>query len=396
MLFEYEAQCDSGAAMTGRIEAGTHDEAMGRLDAMGLANVSLKSAKAAPRRRALGADDFVFFNEQLASLAKTGLCLDVGLRQLGKEVQSRRLRRVLTNVADDIERGLPLDQALPKHMGEMPGLYASVVRAGIASGQLSSTLLNLSHHLRLIAETRRLVFEALSYPAVVLGLALLMVCGIVGVLGPQFEGIFLDFDVRLPVATLLLIELSRVLPEVLIAIAVALALPIVAWFLLAFSLAGQRLRERVLLRMPILGAIIRNSIRARFLRAVAFSVDSGIPLPEAVRLSADATGSPAAGYDAKVIVERVEAGGSVFEACAGARVIPPMFGYVVDVNSARNALEEGLLELAKAYESRAVRSQWLMRAWLAPLAIVGVGLVIAFCILALFMPFVSMLQSVGG
>ncbi len=393
--FEYTAQCEGGAAISGTLEAADSDGAIRQLIQMRLNNIDVHEAKSPRKRRAIGSDDFIFFNEQLASLASAGLCLDAGLRQLGKDVQSPRLRRVLNEVADDIERGLPLDQALEKHAEQIPSLYGRVVRAGVQSGQLPGTLLNLSHHLRLIAETRRLVVEALAYPVIVLGLALGMVCVIMIVLVPQFEEIFDDFGTQLPVITLALLALARRAPELLIGLGIAVAALIALWFMSRLSSYGRMGREKLILAIPALGSVIRNSIRARFLRAMAFSVRNGIPLPEAMRLSADATASPAASRDAHRIAGRVEQGESVFTACQQTSLIPPMFGYVVEVNTDRDNLEAGLGQLSEAYESRAVHSQSLLRGWLAPLAVIAVGVVVGICILALFMPFLALFQSIA-
>ena len=394
--FEYTAQCEGGAAISGTLEAADSNEAIKQLIQMRLGNINVHEAKSPPKRRPIGSDDFIFFNEQLASLASTGMCLDAGLRQLGKDIQSPRLRRMLNEVAGDIERGRPLDQALEKHAKQMPSLYGRVVRAGVQSGQLPGTLLNLSHHLRLIAETRRLVVETLAYPVIVLGLALGMICVIMILLVSQFEEIFDDFGTQLPMITLAFLALARHIPELLIGLAIVVVALIALWFMLRLSSYGRMVREKLILSIPALGSIIRNSIRARFLRAMAFSVKGGIPLPEALRLSADATASPTASDDAHRIAGRVEQGESVFNACQQASLIPPMFGYVVEVNTARDNLEEGLAQLSEAYESRAVHSQSLLRGWLAPLAVIGVGVVIGMCILALFLPFLSLIQSVSG
>lgn len=392
--FDYTAQCEGGTAINGTIEAADGDEALKRLLAMHLSNIELDTAKTPPKRRTIHRDDFIFFNEQLASLASTGLCLDAGLRQLGKDIRSPRLRRVLNETANDLEKGVPLDEALENRAAQLPALYGRVVRAGVQSGQLPGTLLNLSHHLRLIAETRRLVVEALAYPAVILVLATGMVTAIMLLLVPQFAEIFIDFDATLPIVTLAIIELAKHLPQVLSVTGAVLVLLVLTWWLMCLGARGRLIREKLLLAIPALGAVVRNSIRARFLRAMAFSVSSGITLPEALRLSAEATASPAASVESEQIAERIEQGESAYEACQHTNVIPAMFGYVVVVNTDRNNLEEGLIQLSNAYESRAVQSQSLLRAWLAPLAVLFVGFVIGMCILALFMPMVSLLQSI--
>ncbi len=392
--FDYNAQCEGGAAISGTLEATDGAAATTQLSSMGLRNIALRESKRAVPRRPLGSDDFIFFNEQLASLASTGICLDAGLRQLGKDIRSRRLRNVLDTVAADIESGQPLDKALEKCAPQMPALYARVVRAGVANGQLPATLLNLSHHLRLVAETRRLVVEALTYPATVLVLAFGVLLAVMLMIVPQFSEIFKDFEVQLPGVTLAMIALARVIPELLVGLGIII-LGLVTLFLMPQLIPSLRsARERVILAVPVFGSMICDSLRTRFIRAMAFAVDSGIPLPEAMRLSAGATASLAMARDADGVASRVEQGTAVYEACQGADLIPAMFGYVVTVGSNGGNLRDALIQLSKAYESRVVYCQSLLRGWLTPAAIVGVGLVIGLVILALFMPMVSLMNSI--
>lgn len=397
--FDYTAQCDGGAAISGTIEAPDGEEALKHLVGMRLKNIDLRKAKGWSRHRPMRGDDFIFFNEQLATLAASGTCLDVGLRQLGKDLQSSRLRRVLDEVAGEIEKGVPLDEAVSSRADRLPALYARVVRAGVATGKLSATLLNLSHHLRQMAETKRLMWEALAYPGMVLVLACGLVSAVLLLLIPQFDEVFTDFqasgfDIQVPTLSIVVIDLARVFPSVLGWIGLVVLVIAVGLLVARFSWDGRLLREQLLLKIPVLGRAVRDSIRARFLRAMGFSVGSGIPLPEAVRLAADAAASPNLRRDAETLAKRVEQGQKAYEACQNLVIVPPMFGYVVEVNEDRNNLEHGLIELSNSYEMRAGHGQNLLRAWLAPLAIVLVGGLIGLCILALFLPLISVLQSV--
>jgi type II secretory pathway component PulF len=193
-----------------------------------------------------------------------------------------------------------------------------------------------------------------------------------------------------------MIALSHALPQLLIAAAAIVLGVAILLFVLRLSPAGLRLRERMILGIPILGSMIRNSLRARFLRAMAFAVDSGMPLPEALRLSAGATGSPALSREADGVASHVDRGRALDEACRDTRLIPAMFGYFVGVSNDAASLRDGLIQMSKAYESRAVHSQSLLRGWVAPLAVLAVGLAIGLLILALFMPLAQLVQSVSG
>ncbi len=397
--FDYTGQCGAGAQISGTLEAIDGAEAKTQLDSMGLRNIDLREAKRAPIRRPLGNEDFIFFNEQLAALANTGICLDAGLRQLGKDIQSRRLRTVLSAVADDVERGIPIDEAIQSRAPQMPALYSRVVRAGVESGDLPAALFNLSHHLRLVAETRRVMAEALTYPAIVLVLAIVVQSAVIMTVVPMFGQILGDFDVSQPNLTTAVMAFGRIFPTLLIVLTIIVVGLTFLFFMLRFSPTGRSIRERIILLIPLIGPLIGDSLRARFLRAMAFSVNSGLPLPEALRLSADATASLEMSKEAECVASQVEQGTSVYKACCSTALIPAMFGYVVDTSGDRGNLREALVQLSKAYESRAVHKQSLLRGWVAPLAIVGVGFVIGILVLALFLPLTSLMnfmQSVCG
>lgn len=395
-FFEYRGQCSSGTAITGRIEASDHDDAMMQLNAMGLQSIELEASSPPPSRKRLGADDFIFFNEQLASMAGAGIALDEGLRSLAKEVCGPRLRKVIESVADDVRDGTPLDRALEAHEGQLPVMYSRVIRAGMTSGQLSSTLMNLSQHLRVAAETRRIVSESLTYPAGVLLLAFGLLSFVALVLIPGFRPIFLDFGVQLPLATMAMLDFAEAFPTLLVVGGVVLGLLTVAWMAMRGSAAGRRMRESVVLRLPLVGRVLRSSLVARFLRAVALSVGNGIALPDSVRLAAGATGSASLSADADRVAEGIERGETVMSACQSVRLIPPLFGYVADIAGSRGGLDDALVQLARAYDMRTVHQQSMLRRALVPLAVLVVGVSVGFCILSMFLPLVSLIDSVSS
>lgn len=394
--FEYTAQVRGGAAIAGTLEAIDTTAATETLNGMGLRNLELRPAERPVARRAISSDDLIFFNDQLAGMAAAGICLDAGLRQLGRDIQSKRLRQVINSVADDVERGKPLHEAIDRHGPQLPPLYSRVVRAGLESGRLSSTLLNLSHHLRLVADTRRMLYEALTYPAVVLLFAVLIGCFVFRFVVPQAENVFLDMGIKLPGTTRLMIAISHALPMILLTAAGIVAGVASFVFVLRRTPFGRRLLERLTLSTPLLGPIMRFSLQARFLRSMAFAVDAGVVLPEALRLSAEATGSSTLFAEADRVAEKVEQGDALDEACRKTRFIPALFGFLIAANTDVSAVRDGLSQLAKACDARAHHAQQLLRGWVSPVAVVVVGILIGQLILAIFMPLVSVMQSVQG
>ena len=395
--FEYKGLTPGGTLVAGRLEAAGHDVATEELKRMQVSVRELNAAAAPARETArLTGEDLIFFNEQLASLADAGIALDEGLAQLARDVESPTLRKWIEGIVADLRSGRTLEQAIAEREQGLPILYSQVVRAGVQSGELASTLLNLNQHLRLTGNTRRIIWETASYPLTVLALALAIVCLMFMFVIPQFASIYRDFDTQLPAITEAVLHMVYDFPQIVTLLIVVVVGAVLVWHVLRLSKRGRSLREKCVFSLPIVGQIYRSSLIARFLRAVSTSIATGIALPEALRLGAGATGSTTLIDDAEFLAGEVERGESVFVANQSARTIPPLFGFCVQTAVSRNALPEALAKLAHAYEQRAVHNQSMMRTLLFPLIIVALGGFVGLVIIALFLPLVSLIQCMSG
>ncbi|MHC4442203.1 MAG: type II secretion system F family protein [Planctomycetota bacterium] len=395
--YEYEGLTPGGTAIVGRLEAVDRQQAVDDLAGMQVDVRELAEAKAPSEKSAgLTEDDLIFFNEQVASLAQAGIALDEGLVQLARDISSRSLRQWVQALVDDLRRGIPIDQAIAARERGLPILYSRVIRAGIDSGQLAATLLNLNHHLRLIGTTRRILWELTTYPLIVAVLALTIISGVFLFVVPHFGDIIQDFDTELPYLTVLVIGIAQDYPMIMLVGAVTLAAIITIWNLLKFGWRGRRIREKIVFMIPVIGRVHLMSLIARFLRSVATSVTSGITLPQALRLGAGATGSPSLIGDADYLAKEVEQGQSIFVANQSARIIPPLFGYCVQVAVGREELPSAIGKLARSYENRAVHAQSMMQAILGPMLIIILGSIILFVIVGLFLPLVTLLNALTG
>lgn len=395
-IFNYEGQCPGGTPIRGEIEAESFEEAVRRLETMRILDVQVTESARPRGGRPVGTDDFIFFNEQLASLADAGVALDRGMREIARDVRRGRLRNTINAIASDLERGVPLDEAIAARESALPVLYSRVVRAGVKSGNLSAALLNLSQHLRFIAQTRWVVFESLAYPLTVLVLALTIVSVMLCYLVPQFREIVYEFGVALPPISRAVFTFARVYPFLLLFGGAVAAVFFLIWLLLHGTPAQKRLREMLVFRVPIIGRLLHLSLVARYMRSVSVVTAGGIPLPEALRLAAEATGSSLLHRDAEQVACQVERGERATDACRTVRLLPPVLGFVIDTTAARNTLPEAMTEMAAAYEMRAAHQQGLVRTWLAPLALIITGIGVGMCVLAMFMPLLSLVSSVSG
>jgi len=399
--FEYEGLTHGGTAMVGRIEAPSLEQARNDLDRMGIELRQINPAVAPPKHVAgLNEDDFIFFNEQLASLAQAGIALDEGLAQMARDLSSSRLKRWIEALVADLRRGVPIDQAIASREAGLPILYSRVIRAGIASGELPATLLNLNQHLRMAGSTRRLIWELVSYPLLVGFFAMTLFSLFMMLIVPQFKEIFKDFGANMPQMTLAMLSFSEWFthghPPGWVVIWGTPIVLYLLWHFIRVLPGGFAMRERIVMAIPAVGQVHRASLVARFLRSVATAISTGIPLPQAVRLSADATGSTMLRNDAEHVAGEVEHGHPIFVACQSTRIIPPMFGFCVQVATGREALPNAIAQLSRSYENRAVHMQTLVLSFVFPLSIILLGAFMFFGISGLFLPLVSLINSVSG
>ena len=190
--FEYNALTSGGRLMKGTVEAGTREEAGELLKQMELAVNSIEKAKAPKPRTAIGRNEFMLFNQQLASITKAGIPLERGLRELAGDIRSKSMRKLIDAIASELEAGTSIEEAFERRQKRFLPLYGQILKAGVETGRLSEMLTSLNRHLELAHQTRRIIFEALSYPAVILALAAVILTAIFMIIIPQFGPILTE------------------------------------------------------------------------------------------------------------------------------------------------------------------------------------------------------------
>lgn len=400
-LFDYSGQLQSGSLFEGTLEAATLDAARETLARLGVRVSQLRPAQVAAYATPLSLDDFLFFNEQLAALSKAGVPLENGLRQLVADVGSRKLKRLLLTLANDLESGTPLEQALERQKAHLPPYYASTVQAGLQSGDLGSALYGLAAHLQLKSNTRRALVELAAYPLVILTVALGVMSFVMRQVIPALGAMLMDLRETVVVPggatsdSNFVFQVAHAWPTIE-AIAANVLVAAVVFGLLLSSPLSRGLRERVLRGIPGIARIYWYSVLARFTHTGALAAHAGVPLPQLVQTSAAATGSPALLKAAREVSEQLEQGMSIEQAAAGQTQIPALWTCLVATTAVRGDLAAGLSELARTYEQRA--RQWVstMRLILGPLLLVVVGGALALLILLTALAFLSLLRVVEG
>jgi len=396
--FEYNALTSAGRLMKGTIEAGTHQEAGEMLKQMQLVVNSVEKATLKKPKTAIGRNEFVLFNQQLASITKAGIPLERGLRELAGDISSRSMRRLVDAIADELEAGVSIEQAFEKRQKHFPPLYGRILKAGVETGRLSEMLTSLNRHLEMANQTRRIIFEAMAYPAVILVLAAVILTGVFMFIIPQFGSVLEEMTDggELPGITKLFFSMSKNVVPFWTAVGIVIAVIVALFAMLSASTAGRRFKESLLLRIPVIGRVYHSSMLSRMAEGLAIMVAAGSDMPVSLRLSSGATGSDKLILESEALAAQIEQGANILEAGQLCRMIPRLFLYSIQLGTQRNELQDNLYSLGQMYTEQARCGQARLQAVLLPVMLIGVGCFLAITILAMFMPMIGIITSLSA
>lgn len=394
-LFEYRSVTQAGRLMTGTIEAADIEQAKSSLDQMHLQITELEKTEEYPAPKSIGRNEFMLFNEQLASLTRAGIPLEQGLRELAHDAGSTKMRNLINSITDELERGTPIDRAVQKHQKDFPPLYGLILKAGVETGRLSEMLTNLNRHLQVELRTRRILIESLTYPAVVIAAAALIVSGLLLFVIPVFGEVLTDMSdgkAQLPTLTQFVLNLSKYVLHFWVGIAIAVAILVFIWKSLSATAFGRCSKERFFRSLPLAGRVFKNGLMARFSECMSVLINAGCTLDDAVELSAQSSSSELLRQDCAVLAAQLKQGYNFLEAGMNCRTIPRLFLYSVQLGAQRNELKDNLNSLARMYSVKTFSLQSQMQALMEPLLIILLGGIVGTIVLAMFLPMIKMVQ----
>jgi general secretion pathway protein F len=401
--FAYHAIDPDGREQRGRIAAANDDAARDRLTSKNLYIVSVAPAPARAsvlaslpikRQPRLNAKQLTLFTRQLSSLAQVSP-LEEALRTISRQSEQPHVRQILTEVHAGVVEGQRLSEAMRREGNSFPPLYRAMIAAGEGAGTLPLITERLAILLERQAEMRGKLIGALAYPAILSLVAILVVMGLMVSVVPRVVEQFDNVDQQLPLITRIVIGISAFLANyywvIIIAVVVGGLLFVQALKRPAFRLSV----DRTVLRIPLLGKLLRNLHAARMARTLATMVASRLPLLEGLRLTGGTIRNKvlsAANHD---IVESVRSGGSLSGAMRTSGVFPPLLVYLTASGESAGQLDTMLERAAEYLEREFDNFTSTALSLLEPLIIVAMGGVVAVIILAILLPILQ-LQNLTG
>ena len=390
-MYEYRALSAEDRLMTGCLEATDSDRARETLISMGLGVQAVTEVRQQGPAKPLPRQEFLLFNQQLAGLVEAGIPLDQGLREVARDVNSRRLKGTLSSIADDLSAGRTVDEAFARREKQFPPLYARLVRAGVHTGRLSEMLLSLNRHLESSSRTRRIVLEAVSYPLIVALIAAVVGTVALRLVAPVWKDAFTNEYMQMPQMVRLQVQLAEYLPWVWLALGVTAAAMMAVWWLIGRWRYGKQVRERMTANLPVIGAIWRWSTMTRLTDAVGLAISSGSDLPQALRSGGDASGSLLVQRECDRLAEAVESGQPLETALADIDMLPTSMLMVIQTGSRRDQLADHLHALGETCRMHVVAAQATLNVVLFPVMVILVAILAAGFVIGLFLPLRSAL-----
>ena len=356
-----------------------------------LAGVSIRL----PQRQALGTREFLIFNQELATLLKSGMPLVQSLDLLRRRVQSPVFRGVLDDVHEKVKAGTAMSDAFAAHGGLVSRVYTASLLAGERSGNLDAVLRRYVEYSKVIATVKRKAVSALVYPAILISLALVLVAIIVLKVIPEFSDFYASFGATLPLITRVIMAVSETIRTRFWLIAAAVGAAAVL-FVLWIRQPGQTTRfHRVVLGLPMLGPVARKFATSQMSRTLATLLGGGLPLVSALDIASQAVGNQYMASQLEIVASRVREGESFAASLDARHAFPEVAVKMAEVGESTGALQDMLNTVADFYDEEISTDMERFVTLVEPVMLVIIAIVIATLLLAMYMPLFQLSSVLG-
>jgi len=338
--------------------------------------------------------DLALLTRQLSTMVSAGVSILRALTIVKDQVDNTRLRTTITEVSAKVESGVALSDALEDFPLVIPPIMVHLVRAGETGGFLDKSLIMVADNFEAETRLRSKVKAALTYPIVVLIIALVGVAAMLSFIVPVFEAMFADLGSSLPAPTQLLVDLSHAMPVV---VPVALVVGIIFsiwWARNKNTDAVRKVLDPVKLKVPVFGKLNRKIALTRFTRNFATMLASGVPLMQSLSIVGATSGNYVVSSSLDIVQENVRQGHSIGASLAEAEIFPEMLVQMVGIGEESGSIDAMLEKTADFYDDEVETMSSQLTALLEPLMLVLMGALLGFMIVALYLPMFMIFQTI--
>jgi type IV pilus assembly protein PilC len=339
--------------------------------------------------------EIVIFVRQFATMIDAGLPLVQCLEILQDQQDNPTFRRILRSIKKDVEEGSTLSDALKKHPKVFDVLFVNLVTAGEMGGILDVILNRLAAYIEKISKLKKKVKGAMTYPGIVVTVAVVVVAVILIYVIPVFAGLFRDAGSTLPPLTLFVIGISEFAQSYFHWILLGIVLLVVGIGQIRRTKKGRDVTDRMLLRLPVFGMLLRKVAVARFSRTLGTMLSSGVPILDGLDIVAAASGNTVIEKALREVRSSIAEGRPVADPLQETKVFPPMVTHMIAVGESTGALDKMLHKIADFYDEEVDVAVDALTSLLEPLLIVFLGVTVGGLLIAMYLPIFQLADVVS-
>jgi len=399
--YSYVIRDQSAAVIEGSSEAENEEILRRRLVEQGFDVIEVKQVRKSQRRiggfGGVKKTELSIMCRQFSTMIDAGVSLVRCLNVLADQATSPRLKAILSDVRSEVEGGQMLAKAMEKYPNVFDRLFVGLVRAGEVGGTLEESLQRLSQFLEKDVELRRKVKSAMTYPTIVMIFAVAVVLLLMTFILPKFMDMFKDLGIKeMPAPTAILKSISDfILAKWYFATLILVAF-IVAIKIFGRTKVGRRLIDRFKLKAPVFGPLNHKVALARFSRTLATLLSSGVSILQAMETVAGTVSNDIMSDAILSARERIREGEQIAEPLAKSKMFPPMVVQMVAIGQESGSLDPMLAKIADFYEDEVDAALASLTSAIEPVMIVGLGGVVGFIVVSLFLPMIAVINNLTG
>ena len=338
----------------------------------------------------------VTFTRQLATLVNAGLPLMRALRVLQRQEANPALKDALVSMADSIESGSTFAEALAAHPKIFDRLFVNMVRAGEIGGMLDTVLVRLAEFQEKAAKIKAKVKSAMTYPVVVMVVAIVILVCLMTFIVPKFQDIFSEKGGSMPFLTQLVMDASDAMIHKAPVFIGGIIVLIIVLKLLAKTKKGAYVADMLKLKAPAFGPLATKNSISRFTRTLGTLMGAGVPVLQALNIVKETVGNEVVSKAVATIHDAVKEGENMAPPIASSKIFPPMVVSMVEVGEETGALPDMLTKIADSYDEDIDNAVAAMTSVIEPLLIIFLAVVVGTIVIALFMPLISIMGNISG
>lgn len=396
--FAYKAKKDDGSVVTGTLQAESERSALDSLGRMGVFPMEIESrsedkpgaprAAEAPRQsaRRVKPADVALFTRQLADLMRAGVALNRALRTLGDQTTNLTLAQVIRDIEKQVSAGASLHEALGRSPKIFNGLYVSMVHAGETGGFLEDVLHRLALFIEKDQELRSRISSAMAYPILLIVIGSFAITFLMVFFIPRFSEIFKKMGDNLPLPTQIVMAISYFLRDYWMFAAMGVVALIFAWSRVVATSAGRRVFDKLKVRIPIFGEIVKKNAVSRFTRTLGTLLKSGVSILNALEISKAAMANVVLMEDIDEASAGVKQGKGLAEILRNSRYFPAMVIDMIAVGEEGGNLDEVLVNVADSYDVQVERAVRVFIALFEPALLLVMATLVGFIVISMLLP----------